>query len=342
VAGLLTSDNLPLSEPTSAQTDSPTRWLAEIDQLDPSIREFVDAATAPNTRRAYENDLEHFRAWGGRIPASPQQMAKYLADHARALSTATLARRLAAIGHAHVNAGFPNPTRHDLVRITFRGIRRTCGRPQQRVAALTTEHLTAIVSSLGTSIKDVRDRALLLLGFAGGFRRSELVALDCESIEHCPSGLIVTIRWSKTDQERRGRKIAIPYSHREVCPVIALVAWTDLAKITEGPIFRPVTRKGDVLDSRLSAEAVAAIVKDRAHGIEGARYSGHSLRAGFVTSAALAGVPTWKIKAQTGHVSSASLERYIRCSGSLAEGGLDALAGAPPYSGYRIFEGQTK
>ena len=206
----LTSDNLQLSEPTPGQTGSLTERLADVDQLDPKIQEFVIAAIASNTRRAYAGDLAHFFAWGGRIPASPRQVAKYLAEHARTLSTATLARRLAAIGRAHVVAGFSNPVRDDLVQITLRGIRRTCGRPQQRAAALTTEHLIAIVSSLGNSIKDVRDRALLLVGFAGAFRRSELCALDRESIEHCPSGLIVTIHKSKTDQERHGRKIAIP------------------------------------------------------------------------------------------------------------------------------------
>jgi site-specific recombinase XerC len=189
-------------------------------------------------------------------------LANYLAEHARTLSTATLARRLTAIGRAHILAGFPNPTHDDLIRITLRGIRRTCGRPQQRAAALTAEHLIAIVSSLGNSIRDVRDRALLLVGFAGAFRRSELVALDYESIEHCPSGLIVTIRKSKTDQERHGRKISIPISRSTICPVRAFEDWIDL-------------------------------VKQRSHSISrtGDRYSSHSLRAGFVTTAALAGVP---------------------------------------------------
>ena len=281
-----TSDNLQLSESILIQTGSPTERLADVDQLNSKIQEFVIAAIASNTRRAYAGDLAHFLAWGGRIPASPQQVAKYLADYARTLSTATLARRLAAIGHAHVVAGFSNPGHDDLVRITFRGIRRTCGYPQQRAAALTTEHLIAIVSTLGSSIRSVRDRALLLIGFTGAFRRSELVALDRESIEHCPSGLIVTIRKSKTDQEQHGRKIAIPISRGTICPVRAFEDWIDLAKITEGPIFRPITKQEEVLPRRLSADAVALIVKQRSHSISrtGDRYSGHSLRAGFVTT----------------------------------------------------------
>jgi integrase len=328
VAEALTFDNLPLSEPNTTTTQKAQAQLfapSGFEQLDPNIQEFVTAAIAPNTRRAYTSDLQHFRAWGGRVPASPQQVASYLAHHARTLSTATLARRLAAIARAHATAGYPNPAADHLVRATFRGIRRTCGRPQQRVAALTSELLIAIASSLGSSIRDVRDRTLLLIGFAGAFRRSELVALDYESIERCALGLTITIRMSKTDQERRGREIAIPFSRGPVCPVAALAAWTDLAKITEGPIFRPITKNGDVLDRRLSAHAVATIVKERAQSIEGDQYSGHSLRAGFVTSAAMAGVPTWKIKAQTGHVSSTSLERYIRCGQSFVEGGFETL-----------------
>ena len=325
----LTSDNLQLSEPFLTAQIGQTGLIADsdLDQCDPRVREFVTAAIAPNTRRAYASDLEHFRAWGGSFPASPQQLANYLAAHAWMLSTATLARRLAAIGRAHTTAGYPNPAADDLVRATFRGIRRTCGHPQRRVAALTSEYLIAIVSSLGNSKKEVRDRALLLLGFAGAFRRSELTALDRESIEQRPSGLIVTIRKSKTDQERHGRKIAIPTSRGTICPVRALKDWIDLAKITEGPIFRPVTKQGEVLPRRLSTDAVALIVKQRSHSISGRgdRYSSHSLRAGFVTTAALAGIPIWKIKAQTGHVSSASLERYIRVSQLFTENGASAL-----------------
>jgi hypothetical protein len=137
----------------------------------------------------------------------------------------------------------------------------------------------------------------------------------------------MTIRKSKTDQERRGREVAIPYSREETCPVRALDAWLDHAKIIEGPVFRPVTKHGAVLARPLSGEAVPIIVKQRSSSIasEGAHYSGHSLRAGFVTSAAMAGVPTWKIKAQTGHASEAALGRYIRPTELFADGAASAL-----------------
>jgi integrase len=188
------------------------------------------------------------------------------------------------------------------------------GRPQRRAVALRAEQLAAIVATLDGSIKDLRDRALLLVGFAGAFRRSELSAAVCRDIERRPQGVVVSLPRSKTDQEAQGRKVAIPYGREAVCPVNALGEWLEAARITDGPLFRPVTKGGQVISSRLSGDAIAAIVKQRvvAIGLDPSLYSGHSLRAGFVTSAAAAGVPSWKIRTQTGHTSDAMLNRYIR------------------------------
>ena len=241
-------------------------------------------------------------------------MARYLAHHARTLAVATLARRLVAIRRAHSLEGLSDPTASALVRQTFRGLRRAYGRPQRRVAALTTEDLMTIVSSLGTSTKDVRDRALLLVGFAGAFRRSELSAAVCTSVEWTARGIIVSLPKSKTDQEWRGRRVGIPYAQGPLCPVTALATWLTVSGIADGPVFRPVTKGGHVLACRLSGDAIVAIVKQRtaAIGRDPAFYSGHSLRAGFATSAAVAGVPVWRIKAQTGHASDAVLSGYVR------------------------------
>jgi integrase len=206
------------------------------------------------------------------------------------------------------------------VRLTFRGIRRAHGRPQRRAAALTSEQITAILASLGDSLRDVRDRALLLIGFAGAFRRSELSAVDCKWIERTASGLIITVPRSKTDQEGHSRQVAIPSGRTAICPVKALEHWLEVSGIKEGPVFRPVTRRGKVLPGQLSGDSIAYIVKQRvkAIGLDPTRYSGHSLRAGFVTSAATAGAPAWRIKAQTGHVSDALVGRYIRLSDPFA------------------------
>jgi integrase len=176
------------------------------------------------------------------------------------------------------------------------------------------------MASLGDCMRDVRDRALLLIGFAGAFRRSELSRIDCESIERTEAGIVITIPRSKTDQEGQARQVAIPRGRATVCPVQALDQWLELSGITDGPVFRQVSRRGHVLPGQLSGDAIASIVKQRvsAIGLDPTRYSGHSLRAGFVTSAASAGTPTWRIKAQTGHVSDALVGRYIRLSDPFA------------------------
>ena len=227
---------------------------------------------------------------------------------------ATLAGRLVAIRRAHALRGLPDPTKSELARLTLRGVRRCHGRPQQRVAPLKVEHLSAIVSALGSSTRDIRDRALLLVGFAGAFRRSELSAVNCNRIERTEQGIVLTLPRSKTDQEGSGRSVAIPRVGGPICPAAALDAWLEASGIVDGPLFRPVSKAGKVLESRLSASAVAIIIKQRAAqiGLDPEHYSGHSLRAGFATSAAAAGLAIWQIKGQTGHVSDAVLHRYIR------------------------------
>jgi integrase len=325
----ITRDNLHLSEPTplAAATATAANPIG-MACTDAKVLHFIEAATAPNTRRAYDSDLREFLAWGGPLPASADVVARYLAAHAATHAVATLARRLVAIRRAHALRGLPDPVQSELVRLTFRGIRRAHGRPQRRAAALTTERIGAIMASLGDSVRDCRDRALLLIGFAGAFRRSELSRIDCESIERTPRGIVITIPKSKTDQEGQGRQVAISHGRNNICPVRALDQWLELSGITQGPVFRPLTRRGHVLPGQLSGDSIASIVKQRvrAIGLDPTRYSGHSLRAGFVTSAASAGAPAWRIKAQTGHVSDAIVGRYIRLSDPFAAHAVSSLS----------------
>src|ERR671933_1751574 len=161
----------------------------------------------------------------------------------------------------------------------------------------------------------LRDRALLLLGFAGAFRRSELIGLDVADLEFARAGLIVTLRRSKTDQEGKSRRLGIPFGSSDAtCPVRSLQAWLEAARISEGQVFRSLDRFQRVQAARLSDKAVALIVKRRAKavGLDPTRYAGHSLRAGLATSAAAAGVEERVIARQTGHRSMAVLRRYIR------------------------------
>lgn len=271
-----------------------------------------------NTQAAYLSDLDHFESWGGRIPAGPETIAEYLAAHADTLSVATLNRRLAALSKVHRSRGFGNPTSMEVVKATLRGLKRVKGTAQREAKPLLKDDLILVLGATGERLKDIRDRALLLIGFAGALRRSELVGLDTTDVECVRQGIILHLRRSKTDQEGRGEKIGIPLGRGKWCPVAALDAWLKASGITGSAVFRPVDRHGRVEGMRLSGEAVGLVVRERvsAAGLEPSGYSGHSLRAGLATSAAQAGVPSWRIRDQTRHASEAMLNRYIR-DGSL-------------------------
>jgi len=241
-------------------------------------------------------------------------MAAYLADHADRLSVATLTRRMASISKAHRVQGLPGPLATELVRATMRGIRRTRGSAQRAAKPLLRDDLLLVLDAIGDGLKATRDKALLLFGFAGALRRSELVGVDISDLELVRQGIILHLNRSKTDQEGQGQKIGIPHGHDRWCAVQALQRWLNASQIADGPVFRPVDRHGRLGAGRLSTEAVSVLVKDcvSAAGIDPTGYSGHSLRAGLATSAAHAGVPAWKIRAQTRHASDAMLARYIR------------------------------
>jgi integrase len=259
--------------------------------------------------------------------AEPATVASYIAAHAATLSVATLVRHLATISKAHEARGLPNPCRSEIVRATMRGIKRTRGIAQREAKPLLREDLFRVLDCVGDGVKDARDRALLLIGFAGGFRQSELVALDRRDIAHVRQGLIITLRHSKVDQEGAGRKIGIPFGRTRHCPVLALDHWLAISRIDTGPVFRPVDRHGNVASEQLSGEAVAVVVRERVAdaGINPHSYSGHSLRAGLATSAVQAGVSTLKIRGQTGHASDAMLARYVRDGELFVENAAGAL-----------------
>ena len=281
--------------------------------LSAQVAQYLQASLSENTRRAYSNDIEHFLKWGGRIPASAASVASYLAEHAHSLSFSTLSRRVVAIGRVHKIKGLASPTQSEIVKATLHGIQRVAGSEQRRVAPVLLRDVRAMVQSLA-GLKGTRDKALLLLGFAGAFRRSELVAIRVEDVCFVDEGMVVRLRRGKTDQAGKGRDIAIPYMRGRACPVKALIAWLDQSGLKQGCLFRGVDRYSHITECGLSPQSVALIVKQRAEaiGLDPGRYSGHSLRAGFVTSAAKGGASSWKICQQTGHQSEAVMQRYIR------------------------------
>jgi len=225
----------------------------------------------------------------------------------------TIARRVAAIRYAHKLAGHATPTDAEGVKATVRGIRRTLGTAPTRKAPVTAERAQVMALAVPDSLLGLRDRALLLLGFAGAFRRSELVALDITDLEETKAGLRVCIRRSKTDQEGGGVTIAV-VPGAVTCPVKAVRAWLEAAKIVDGPVFRAVGKGGRVSISRLSDKSVANIVKIYAErlGLDPASFAGHSLRSGFLTSAAARGASIFKMMDVSRHKSVDTLRGYVR------------------------------
>lgn len=298
------------------------------------VQKYTQASRAESTIRAYKQDLEHFTQWCNQharraFPASPETVAAYISDLAnqqRAVSTIT--RRLAAISQAHQLAKVASPTQNEQVRSTLKGIKRTRGSAPVVKAPATIEILRALLEHVGNGILGTRDRALLLLGFAGAFRRAELVGLNVPDIQFVPSGMVVVLRKSKTDQEGQGAKKAIPYGRNaETCPVRAIQDWLDWAGLEAGPIFRPIDRHGNIKPQPLSAQSVALIIKRYASaaGFAEEDFAGHSLRAGFATSAAATGAGERKIMQQTGHRSTEMVRRYIRDGELFRDNPLDLI-----------------
>lgn len=248
------------------------------------------------------------------MPARPEVVANYLSVCADSgLKSGTIQRRVSAIAAMHNAAGYDSPTSNSAVKLCLSGIRRVLGTRQQGKKPTLTADIAAMCSHMSPNLLGIRDRAILLIGYSGAFRRSELVGLDCEDLEFGNDGVRVTIRNSKTDQEGAGEVIGIARG-TSLCPVLALQAWLSRAPIANGPVFRSVTRHGHVSNRRLSDQVVALLVKRYVivAGLEPASYSGHSLRAGLVTQATLNGVPEGDIMRQTRHRSSEMLRRYIR------------------------------
>lgn len=282
------------------------------------------AAYSEATRRAYDTDFALFADWCGKqhpplssLPAAPETVAGWLAVLAEAgYHPATVRRKLAAVSTMHRLSGHPTPTDSAMVKVVHRGIRRTRSCAPTRKNALHREPLTVVLARIGDSeLSDLRDRALLLIGYSAALRRSELVALDVADIEATADGLIVTVRRSKTDQESLGARVGLAAGNTPAtCPMRAWVAWRDAAGLVDGPAFRGVNRHGQVSAERLYAGSVARIVKRRAAaaGLDADSFSGVSLRAGFATAASMAGVPTQAIMHQGRWRSSTSVDTYVR------------------------------
>lgn len=279
-----------------------------------TIQHYARNALSKSTWKAYECDLEHFFASGYTIPANPEAVANYLATFAGHLAVSSLTRRLAAINKVHQMQGYLSPTKSETVRMVMRGIRREHFTNQTQAAPLMRDDLISMMNHIPDGTKGLRDRALLLVGFASACRRSELTALNVDDVEFVKEGVILHIRKSKTDQLGVGMKKSIPYAQGRHCPVKSLRAWMDCLSDNDKPLFRSI-RKGDHIQSeRLSDGAISCIIKEYVQkiGLDPEKYSSHSCRAGCISSLAQINIPEWRIMRLSGHKSHQSMMGYIR------------------------------
>ena len=299
----------------SVSSDLPANLIDEIRQ----VNEFLLAEIAPATRRAYASDFRTFSRWCQKkqlvnLPASSEAVALFISgESAQGSKPGTIIRRLAAIRYAHESAGHQSPTRELLVTATNKGIRRSVATAPEQKRPATVELVRRLVSHCPDTLAGLRDKAMILTGFAGAMRRSELVALQVADIQFMDKGMRVTIRNSKTDQEGFGQVIPI-YKGSNLRVVETLQLWLQRANITQGPIFRPFTKSGSLRNQALSDRSVALILKHyvTAEGLDPADYAGHSLRSGFLTSAAQRGASIFKMLDVSRHKKVDTLRSYVR------------------------------
>lgn len=319
------------------EDESPENVLAEVEHLHEAAADLADEALSPETRKCYRGDWNRWLKWcraHGFHPLGPSgHLALYIAHLVeKGYKIPTIDRALSAISLAYRLADKPNPRKDPAVAAVFQGARRRVGIAPEQMTAILPSHLQKMVEALPMDeharLRSIRNRAALVLGFYGGFRRSELLALDVRDVQEVPEGLKVWIRKSKTDQVGRGRMVGLPYqSVISVCPVRALREWLEVGGVTDGPIFRTISRDGlEVLDTRLCDRQFCSIVKSAAQrvGLTG-RYGGHSLRAGLVTSAVQAKKNPRSIMSQTGHKTMEILMRYVREQGLFEDNAASGL-----------------
>lgn len=300
--------------------------LAAIEALAEKASQYAHEASAFNTRRAYQSDWSDFERWCASVgtstlPAAPASVALYLTALARTHSVSTLSRRLAAIRAFHRDADLPSPNSGALTAV-WAGIRRCHGRPPESKRPLLVQDLRLAVSKLPETLRGRRDRAILLLGFAGALRRSELAAVELPGgldspviVRSVAEGLELHIRRSKSDQEGQGVTIGVPRGRcPETCPVAAVAAWCEAAGIADGALFRKISRSGRVGTEPLGPQTIAQVVKAAASSIghDPNAFAGHSLRSGLATSAAANDAPSLVIQRHLRHAQSDTTARYIQ------------------------------
>jgi integrase len=318
---------------TIVELPAPAESFAEAEA---AAADYRRAARADNTRRAYRSGVAAFTEWCAvhaqvALPAAPATVAAFLAAEAgRGLAVNTLRLRHAALRYLHLLAGYPPPTASPLVSATFAGIRRAHRRPLRKKTALVVEPLRAALKAIPDTLPGLRDRALILVGFAAALRPSELARLDIAALTRHEDGIALFLPWRKNDQEAHGTTVWLPAGQTDLCPVTALETWLAAAEISDGPLFRrlwrlppprlpkaakrkPVADRYRIGTSPIDTDSIALIVKKwtAEAGLDGAAFAGHSLRRGAISSGVAQGVHIARLKQFSGHASLKSLEEYV-------------------------------
>ena len=298
--------------------------ITDIKRLHEDTLNNLKLSKANNTLRAYKSDFKDFTTFCAKhgfnsMPSEPKVVSLYLTHLSKNSKISTLRRRLVSIGVVHKLKGHYLDTKHPVIIENLLGIKRKKGSIQIGKKPILINHLKQIINVIDDQkiekIKKLRNKARILVGFSGGFRRTELVSIDCEDLDFVKEGVKITLRRSKTDQFGEGQIKGLPYfTNEKYCPVTSLKNWIYLSKIKTGPIFRRFAKGSILTGHRLTDQSVVLIIKEclKLAGIENQNYSGHSLRSGFATVAADSGADEKSIMAMTGHKTTQMVRRYIR------------------------------
>ena len=299
--------------------------VTDIKALQEETLKNLQSSKASNTVRAYKSDFNDFGLFCVQngfknLPSDPKIVSLYLTHlSTKEIKLSTIKRRLVSIGVIHKIKGYYLDTKHPVIVENLMGIKRRKGTVQKGKKPILINELKLLLKAIDEQntqdIKKLRDKSIILIGFAGGFRRNEIVSLDYEDLDFVHEGLKITVKRSKTDQFGEGTIKALPYFEESLyCPVTILKRWLNISKISKGPLFRRFSKGSKLTNCRLTDQTVALLIKDYLNtaGIDSKNYSGHSLRSGFATTAAESGAEERSIMAMTGHKSTEMVRRYIK------------------------------
>jgi site-specific recombinase XerD len=284
----------------------------------------LKSSKANNTLRAYKSDFKDFGSFCAKhgfnsLPSEPKIVSLYLTHLSKNSKISTLKRRLVSLSVVHKLKGHYLDTKHPIIVENLMGIKRLKGSIQKGKKPILINHLKSIINVIHeqkiNDINKFRDKTIILIGFGGGFRRSEIISINHEDLEIVQEGLKINIKKSKTDQFGEGMTKGLPYFANELyCPVTNLKKWLEISKIKSGPIFRRFSKGSILTEKRLTDQSVVLLIKKylKLAGIDNNNFSGHSLRSGFATVAADSGADERSIMAMTGHKTTQMVRRYIR------------------------------